>query len=547
MLKASMERGIDTMANAEMYDTERAQVLEWFETEFKDSARNTTKTQRLEDGRVSYKFSVTNNSGFSFDDFSFKVKILNKVTGKEIGSATIRAGSWASGETKNFRSKIAIPPDVRSISFVMFSESVDYEISDVSYNGPVSNDPVGNTMQDLRELGEMVTGADGSGGVLGELFGTGGMPETTVTRTTTTRTPSGTKTTTTTTTTNRNGQVNTKTTTTRQTNSQRQRQAQSSGSSIGKTYTRRKNDKKLNKMRLGKSTGAVWSIVGAALFAMAALGSSGDPASIAQYTIIAAALGALGAGLKIFSNIRAKRIRAYEARINYKGNTSLDDLAAYVGRPVEKVADDLQQMIVAGFFPNAYIDFKNRLLVMTKNGEPLESVEKTAAANRTAKRKAARDKGIVPESIDDLITMTDDAEIKDKLRTLRTITKKIDKRIEERPDLTDQVKEFREKYYPEVVRLTDEYNEKIANLGRDIKEENINESPLEMNANPNYLEEQAADIKKQLITLIDSVAEASENLLEKLHEDDIMDISTDIKSLQTTLASKGLLDSDFDL
>ena len=143
--------------------------------------------------------------------------------------------------------------------------------------------------------------------------------------------------------------------------------------------------------------------------------------------------------------------------------------------------------------------------------------------------------------------MTDDSEIKAKLRTLRTITKKIDKRIEERPDLTDQVKEFREKYYPEVVRLTDEYNEKIANLGRESKEENINESPLEINANPNYLEEQAADIKKQLISLIDSVAEASENLLERLHEDDIMDISTDIKMLQTTLANKGLLDSDFDL
>ena len=65
--------------------------------------------------------------------------------------------------------------------------------------------------------------------------------------------------------------------------------------------------------------------------------------------------------------------------------------------------------------------------------------------------------------------------------------------------------------------------------------------------NPNYLEEQAQEIKTQLISLIDSVAEASENLLEKLHEDDIMDISTDIKMLQTTLASKGLLDSDFDL
>ena len=143
--------------------------------------------------------------------------------------------------------------------------------------------------------------------------------------------------------------------------------------------------------------------------------------------------------------------------------------------------------------------------------------------------------------------MTDDAEIKTKLRSLRTITKKIDQRVEERPELEEQVKDFREKYYPEVVRLTDEYNEKIANLGDYNKEEKVSSDPLEINANPNYLEEQAQEIKTQLISLIDSVAEASENLLEKLHEDDIMDISTDIKMLQTTLASKGLLDSDFDL
>jgi uncharacterized coiled-coil DUF342 family protein len=127
----------------------------------------------------------------------------------------------------------------------------------------------------------------------------------------------------------------------------------------------------------------------------------------------------------------------------------------------------------------------------------------------------------------------------------RTITKKIDQRVEERPELESQVKDFREKYYPEVVRLTDEYNEKIEGIGKYESERAAD--PLEINANPNYLEEQAAEIKVQLISLIDSVAEASENLLEKLHEDDIMDISTDIKMLQTTLASKGLLDSDFDL
>ena len=538
-----------------MYETEeRGQILSWFESDFKETAKSTTKIQRLEDGKVSYKFSVVNNSGYSFDKFSFKVRILNKANGEEIGTATIRAGAWKSGETKNFRSKIAIPANVKSISFVMFSDSVDYSISDdYSDMEERRQDPIGSAVQDIRDLGDMVTGADGSGGILGELFGTGGMPETTVTKTTTTRTPSGTTTTQTTTTRRGNGQVSTKTTTTRQTSGQRQRQAQNTGSrqsrssgSVGKTYTKRRTDKKLDKMRLGKSVGAVWSTVGAALFAMAAAGSTGDPQQVIQYMLVAVGLAGLAAGLKINSVNKGKRIRAYEAKINYKGNTSLDELAAFVDKPVDKVADDLQKMIADGFFKEAYVDINNRLLVMTRNGEPLESVEKTAAANRTAKRKAAREKGVVPESIDDLITMTDDGEIKSKLRSLRTITKKIDQRVEERPELEDQVKDFREKYYPEVVRLTDEYNEKIANLGK-YGDEKVTEDPLEINANPNYLQEQAQDIKKQLVSLIDSVTEASENLLEKLHEDDIMDISTDIKMLQTTLASKGLLDSDFDL
>ena len=147
----------------------------------------------------------------------------------------------------------------------------------------------------------------------------------------------------------------------------------------------------------------------------------------------------------------------------------------------------------------------------------------------------------------------DDAELKSKLKKLRTVTKKIDARVEEVPELGKQVKEFREKYYPEVVRLTDAYNDKIADLAKgtgDKPKEEVTTSadgaPV-INSSPNYLEEQAADIKKQLISLIDSVTEASDNLLERLYEDDIMDITTDIQSLQTTLASKGLLDSDFDI
>ena len=98
------------------------------------------------------------------------------------------------------------------------------------------------------------------------------------------------------------------------------------------------------------------------------------------------------------------------------------------------------------------------------------------------------------------------------------------------------------------MRLTDEYNQKVADIGKyNLDKPEADPDKPVIDAEPNYLEKQAQDIKKQLIDLIDSVTEASENMLENLHEGELMDISTDIKTLQTTLASKGLLDSDFDL
>ena len=531
--------------------TVREAVTEWFESDFKESAKATTKTSRLENGKLSYRFSVVNNSGFDFDNFSFKIKVINKTNNTEIGTALINAGQWANGEKKNFRSTLAVPKDARSLSFVMYANSLQYEARPA--------DGVSTAMREVgdafRDIGEAITGADGSGGVFGELFGTGGMPEskggkTVTTRTTTTKTANGTTTTKTTTTTTtsqkRQGNVNAP-------QPQRSQTYQPSRpANQGGTFTQRRNEKKLNKKRLGKSGWTVASLVMGIIFLMSAATSADSPETMMGYGMAGALMLAVAGISKLVLSSKAKRIRTYESKINKNGNTSIDDLASYVGKPFNKVADDLQAMIADGFFPEAYVDINNRLLVMTKNGVPLESVERSAAQNKKARRKAGRE-GLAPESIDDLIAMTDDAEIKKKLKALRTITKKIDARVEEVPDLEKQVKDFREKYYPEVVRLTDQYNEKIADMGQISaeapKEEVITDAsgaPV-LNTNPNYLQEQADEIKTQLISLIDSVTEASENLLERLHEDDIMDITTDIQRLQTTLASKGLLDSDFDI
>ena len=528
--------------------TERRSVIDWFKTGFSEEAKATTKTSRLQDGRLSYRFSVTNTSDIDFSDFSFKVKVVNRDSGEEIGTASISAGEWLRGEKKNFKSKLSIPDDVRNISFVMFAESIEYDAKD--------DDSLSSAVREMADaakgVGEAMMGAgEGMGEIFGELFGTGGMPQTdgsTVTKTTTTQRSADGRTTTRTTTTTKQAPDG------RVTSHDKKTTTYSSGQK-GTTFTQRRTKKKLDKMRQGKSAWTVTAIVFGILFALTALSSAleGDMTSLMELGSIAAVLLGVGGFSKYRLSSKAKRIRAYEARVNKNGNTSIDDICAYVGRPFEKVADELHQMIPDGFFPGAYVDIENRLLVMTKDGQPIEDVARSAAMNKKAMRKAARESGLAPESLDDLITMTDDAELKSKLKALRTITKKIDARVEEVPDLEKQVKDFREKYYPEVVRLTDEYNEKIVDMGKYGEEsakpevgEDSTGAPV-INTNPNYLQEQAADIKAQLISLIDSVTEASENLLEKLHEGDIMDITTDIKMLQTTLASKGLLDSDFDI
>lgn len=530
---------------------ERTAVVEWFETEFKDAARATTKTSRLEDGKLSYSFSVVNNSGYDFSRFSFRIKVINKADNSEIGTASIRAGEWANGDKKNFKSKFAIPADAKSLSFVMYSNSLDYDFKiddDMKDTIREVSDSVQQMTDAVKGIGGAITGSDGSGGMFGELFGTGGMPETQTAgqrpaaQNTAAQRSAGTSA--------RRG--STGTVDARPAGSAAGRNAQPNPAPTYGSFTRRRNEKKLNKMRLGKSAWHVAGVVSGIIFLIAAAGSPEDPQFMMQCGILGAAILAATGISKLIKSSKAKRIRAYEARVNQNGNTSLDDLAAYVGKPVEKVADELQQMIVDGFFGEAYIDMDNRLLVMTRNGVPIVPVEETVAKNKKERIRKARDKGVLPESIDDLITMTDDAEIKAKLKALGIITKQIDARAKEVPELEKQVSEFRDRFYPELVRLTDEYNEKIADMGstgsgqKPEVSESSSGAPV-INANPNYLEEQAADIKKQLISLIDSVTEASENLLERMHEDDIMDITTDIKKLQTTLASKGLLDSDFDI
>ena len=320
------------------------------------------------------------------------------------------------------------------------------------------------------------------------------------------------------------------------------------------SFAELKKEKELNSLREGKSMPSLTIMIAAAIFLLFAVITRGSAMKMTSW-LIGAILLVAGFVINLNAKKQAKRIRAYEASADKGGNTSIYDLAAAAGRgSVDKAVADLQMMIDKGFFGGAYIDRENMMLVMTKDGKAIESVEESAAADKSARRKAARAKGLAPQNIDDLLLMTDDAEIKAKLTTLKGLTEKIDAKVQEtaphkdeqgknKTSLEKQVKEFKEQYFPAVVQMTDNYNTNIVKL----ESKADRESKPDFNVAGNSLADEAAGIKDKLLDTIDSVIEASENLIERLYEDDILDITTDITSLKTTLASRGLLDSDFNI
>ena len=315
-----------------------------------------------------------------------------------------------------------------------------------------------------------------------------------------------------------------------------------------------RNEKERNSLREGKSASALTITIAAAIFLLFAVVSRGASMKMTSW-LIGAILLVVGFVINLGAKKQAKRIRAYEATADRDGNTSIYDLAAAAGRgDIEKAVADLQLMISKGFFGGAYIDKENMMLVMTKDGKAIESVEESAAADKSARRKAARAKGLAPQNIDDLLLMTDDEDIKAKLAILKGLTEKIDKKVQEtaprkdeqgknKTSLEKQVKEFKEQYFPAVVQMTDNYNTNIAKL----EGENNRETKPDFEVAVTALADEAKGIKDKLLDTIESVIEASENLIERLYEEDILDITTDITSLKTTLASRGLLDSDFDI
>ena len=113
-------------------------------------------------------------------------------------------------------------------------------------------------------------------------------------------------------------------------------------------------------------------------------------------------------------------------------------------------------------------------------------------------------------------------EISRKLSRLELVTEKIFLQVEQQPECLPDIRRFMNYYLPTTLKLVTAYQK-------------FEEQPVQ---GSNIIE-----AKKEILDALDTAGIAFENLLNKLFQDDAMDISTDISAMETILSQEGLLDN----
>lgn len=220
---------------------------------------------------------------------------------------------------------------------------------------------------------------------------------------------------------------------------------------------------------------------------------------------------------------KLKRFQKYVTMVGSKNAVSLEALAKSMGCSEKKVEKDLEEMLDRGFWEQGYVDAAQRLLVLGElpweappAEEPEQEPENTAQAEdrATATLKHIR-------SVNDAIA---NPELSQKIERIEELTAKIFQLLEERPEKAGQLRSFMNYYLPQTLKILENYSKLEA---QGIEGENI------------------AEAKQKIEAMMDKVVDGYETQLDKLFADDVLDISADLKVMESMLEKDGLtVDND---
>lgn len=240
--------------------------------------------------------------------------------------------------------------------------------------------------------------------------------------------------------------------------------------------------------------------------------------------------------------IRMKRYLSLCAGNMY---VNIQELAQQTNKSFDYVLKDVKKMLKLGFFPQGHLDEKGTCLMLDdatyREYLKIEQQQKILAEeeSKKAERKAEKQKNIAQnhelqlmlqegqDYIEKLHNMNEELThetISPKLSHMEHLLKEIFEQLEEDPSQMPKMKKLMSYYLPTIIKLLDAY--------KDFADVSV----------PN---EDMKKAKSEIEKTVDTINEAFTELLNKLFQSTVFDITTDAQVLQTMLAKEGLTKNEF--
>ena len=299
----------------------------------------------------------------------------------------------------------------------------------------------------------------------------------------------------------------------------------------GQAYTGRspRQGKPVNLDR-GKGL-TIWGIVLAAIFGIALVSalpiillSEGLLRGLAAMSPV---IGFFGGGLAMIwagtqRTKKAKRFRKYLALIGKRESISITTLAQAMPVSVHKACDDLQDMLDSGVLEKGYLDRSTGRLILSDEGLQEEAPPAPEPEEESEKEEDTldmTDDDAVLAAIRQLNDDIDDEMMSQKIDRIGEITGKIFAYQKQNPNRAGQLRSFLSYYLPTTLKILKAYA-RMEEQG--VEGENIRSA------------------KERIEGMMDKVVEGFEKQLDRLFQDDAMDIATDVQVLERMLEKDGL-------
>ena len=215
---------------------------------------------------------------------------------------------------------------------------------------------------------------------------------------------------------------------------------------------------------------------------------------------------------------QAKRFRKYLALIGRRESVSVATLAQAMPATLRQACADLQDMLDQGILKTGYLDMSTGRLILS--GEGVQDPPPAEPEQEPGEEPLdMNDDNAVLAEIRRLNDDIDDEAMSRKIDRIGEITGKIFAAQRQSPALAGQLRSFLNYYLPTTLKILKAYA-RMEEQG--VEGENIRTA------------------KARIEGMMDKVVEGFEKQLDKLFQDDAMDIATDVQVLERMLEKDGL-------